>query len=864
VSPARPDGAVSLKSAPMTDVPLHTLRGSLTTPFAFKPALTGRPVNGRRPRQRLAGRVTVDGKFFAAGGQRFPLHAVSYGTFAPRATDGAQFPDNPTLERDVMAMAEAGFTAVRTYTAPTDDLLAAAKAHDLRVLAGAFYPDWRYILGAGKREQRAMVRDAQAEVRRQAERLAGRDEVLAMVIGNEVPADAVRWFGSKRIAGTLGRLVDTVHEVDPDMLVTYANYPSSEYLDVPGVDFLTFNVFLEDQEDLRRYLTRLHHIAGDRPLMLGEIGLHTAGDLQSDEHQAAVVDWQLATALERGVGGTCLFSWTDDWWVGGAPVEGWHFGLTRHDRTPRPVLATVAQWNKRTVGDLDYPWPRISVAICAYNSADTLEECLRETCKLDYPNLEILVVDDGSTDATAGIAYRHPKVKLVSIEHGGLSVARNACIEASTGDLIAYLDSDAYPTPEWPYYLALGMDGPRVGGVGGPNVPPRADPAGAHRVAASPGGPVHVLVADDRAEHVPGCNMAFWRPVLEEVGGFDPVYTAAGDDVDVCWKVLDRGWEIGFHPAALVWHHRRPTVKAYLRQQRGYGKAEALVAARHPDRFTGLGTARWRGRIYTSVAQSIRHQRIYRGAFAGAAYQSVYRGGGHVLDLAHQIGVPLALAAGVASIAVGAFVWSPAVLVALAVVAVLAGLAAYDGATATPPRAANTGTAFRFRASVGLLHLLQPLARWWGRWRHRLAAYQDMPKAVDLPATVGKTKRGIVTLHSDQPRPVLAAGIVDVLRRAGVVVLPVTGWEDHDGHVVGSLLLSGQLLSTAHMEGTTQVRVRRKPRWRLVGAVALGALAASVVSPWTAAALAAVAAVDLTWGLYRIGPRIRRILGATR
>jgi GT2 family glycosyltransferase len=74
-----------------------------------------------------------------------------------------------------------------------------------------------------------------------------------------------------------------------------------------------------------------------------------------------------------------------------------------------------------------------------------------------------------------------------------------------------------------------------------------------------------VLLTDDRAEHLPGCNMAFWKDVLEAVGGFDPVYTSAGDDVDLCWKVLDGQWVIGFHPAALVWHHRRAGLRTYLR-----------------------------------------------------------------------------------------------------------------------------------------------------------------------------------------------------------------------------------------------------------------------------------------------------------
>ncbi len=78
-----------------------------------------------------------------------------------------------------------------------------------------------------------------------------------------------------------------------------------------------------------------------------------------------------------------------------------------------------------------------------------------------------------------------------------------------------------------------------------------------------------MLIGDDRAEHVAGYNMAFRRDRLREMGGFDAVYTAAGDDVDVCWKLLDAGHEIRFSAAAQVFHRRRGTVGGYLRQQRG-------------------------------------------------------------------------------------------------------------------------------------------------------------------------------------------------------------------------------------------------------------------------------------------------------
>ena len=123
-------------------------------------------------------------------------------------------------------------------------------------------------------------------------------------------------------------------------------------LEIETLDFLLFNVFLEDRHAFRRYLTRLHHLAGDRPLVLGELGMDSSGTPAGEAAQAEALATQLETAMERGVAGTCAFSWTDEWWVGDAAVEGWHFGLTRADRSAKPALQVARRWNERTVADL--------------------------------------------------------------------------------------------------------------------------------------------------------------------------------------------------------------------------------------------------------------------------------------------------------------------------------------------------------------------------------------------------------------------------------------------------------------------------------------------------------------------------------
>ncbi|MBO0893415.1 MAG: glycosyltransferase [Acidimicrobiales bacterium] len=808
-----------------------------------------------------AARVRVDGKFFSLGAERFRFHGVTYGTFRPRR-DGSLFPPRDQVERDFEAMRDHGVTVVRTYTAPSDDVVELASAYGLYLLAGVFYSDWRYLLGGGVRQLRRVGRDAAAVVHREARRLSGEPAVLGVSVGNEIPADVVRWYGRRPVQMVIARLADEVRRADDQLLVTYANYPTAEYLELADLDFVTFNVFLERREDFRRYLTRLHHLAGDRPLVLGEIGLH-AGTAAGGDHdapgsaappgpspegearQAETLGWQLSTAIERGVAGACVFSWTDEWNVGGSDVEGWSFGLTRTDRTPRPALEVFRHWSQKSVRDLRDHWPRLSVVVCAYNAASTLEECLLQLCASDYPDLEVLVVDDGSTDETPAIALRHARVRLVAMEHAGLASARNAGCAAASGDIVAYLDADAFPSPEWPYYLVLAFDGSKVAAAGGPNLPPASDGVGAQVVARAPGGPVHVLLTDDRAEHVPGCNMAFWKELLVETGGFDPIYTSAGDDVDACWKILDRGWEIGFHPAALVWHHRRPGLRLYLRQQVGYGRAEALVERRHPDRVTPTGTARWRGRIYDSLVPAPARPRIYRGLYGSAAYQSIYGGGGYALDLAHQLGIPLALVA----VLVALFFlpgWLGVVVLCLGLASIV-GLGVVDAALVRLPRGQPVAP-LRFRAAVAACRLLQPLARLYGWERERARVTRNGPPAKELP-TVRPAMWGVFIFPDLGGRPPLVASIVSSFRAAGMRVFVPSGWEPYDARVSAGVLLTGELLSSAHPEGCVQVRVRARLRPRVALVVAIGLVFAWLLSLPAAITLTVLVAVELARGL---------------
>jgi hypothetical protein len=330
---------------------------------------------------------------------------------------------------------------------------------------------------------------------------------------------------------------------------------------------------------------------------------------------------------------------------------------------------------------------------------------------------------------------------------------------------------------------------------------------------------------------------------------------AAGDDVDLCWRSLDRDWEIAFHPAALVWHHRRPGLRSYLRQQLGYGRSEALVEARHPDRFTPTGAARWRGRIYNSLAPSLTRQRVYRGVYGAAAYQSVYQGGGHLLDLLHQVGVPVAaLLLAMAPLGLlSAWLVLPAGLAAVG----LAGLTAVDAARATPPRDLRTGR-LRFRFGVALHHLLQPLVRMWGRGRHRRPARKKLAATPPLPVAT-RLNHGVVLMEEDRPRADLASAVVNELRRTGVRAICASGWEDYDARLLCSTFVYGDLQTSGHPVGFVQARIRPRLRWRRMVAASAFTVAAWAVAPGLAVVMLVAVVGESARGAARTRLLLRRL-----
>ncbi|GJL49516.1 MAG: hypothetical protein NPIRA01_07430 [Nitrospirales bacterium] len=691
------------------------------------------PNNVPLPPSAEVERPRIHGKFLYRGHTKLWIRGITYGTFRPNM-EGDLFPNPIAVEQDFIRIASHGFNAIRTYTLPPRWLLDLAYHHGLLVLVGLWWDQFVTFL-----DDKQLVHSIKHRVRESIQRCAGHPAVLAYSLANEIPGPIVRWYGQQKIERFLEQLYTIVKSEDPQGLVTYVNYPTTEYLELPFLDFICFNVYLEQQDTLIAYLARLQNIAGDRPLVLAEIGLDSLRNGQ--DRQAEVLDWQIRTVGAAGGAGAFAFAWTDEWYCGGQEIEDWDFGLTDRLRQPKPALASVE------AAFQDFPilpkqeWPKISVVVCSYNGSRTIRDCLEALQRLDYPQYEVIVVNDGSTDNTEDIANEYP-YRVISTTNQGLSNARNTGMYAASGEIIAYTDDDAYPDPHWLTYLAHMFLTTSHAAIGGPNLPPKDDGWIAECVAHAPGGPIHVLLDDQLAEHIPGCNMAFRKCHLQAIGGFDPQYRTAGDDVDMCWRLQEQGWTIGFHASAQVWHHRRNSIRTYWKQQRGYGRAEALLEKKWPQKYNVAGHLSWKGRLYgkgSANACSWRASRIYHGVWGSAPFQLLYQGSpSTTLSLVQMPEWNLAVAA-LAILSIFGLIWTPlSIAIPLLVGALGTGaFLAFRQAHKCPFEVPHSPfLRLRSKFVTAGLHLLQPIARLTGRlssgltpWRTHLTEKLLLPSA---------------------------------------------------------------------------------------------------------------------------------------
>lgn len=224
---------------------------------------------------------------------------------------------------------------------------------------------------------------------------------------------------------------------------------------------------------------------------------------------------------------------------------------------------------------------KVSIVINTYNRAVSLENTLKSLKRLNYPNFEVIVVNGPSTDNTEEILNRFARdIKIGKCPAANLSVSRNIGICMASGDIVAFIDDDVIPEPEWLNEIVAGYDSDEVAGVGGFVYNHTGyEWQSKHIICNRFGGDRYEFRHNPTAYYnfpytneycaSAGGNSSFRLDVLLEIGGFDEEFDYYLDETDVCLRIVDRGYVIKFVDKANVHHKSLPS---HVRNDRGVVK----------------------------------------------------------------------------------------------------------------------------------------------------------------------------------------------------------------------------------------------------------------------------------------------------
>lgn len=237
--------------------------------------------------------------------------------------------------------------------------------------------------------------------------------------------------------------------------------------------------------------------------------------------------------------------------------------------------------------------PLVSIIVPYKSEYPWVHETVRECKKLDYPNFEIILLPDNPEDAK-----KYPGCKVVPTGVTNHSGKRNMGIDVAKGAVYAFIDSDAYPRKDWLRNGVRYLEDESIGLVGGPNLTPPDDTLMQQlsgdvlgSIIGAGGMAERYSVRRERdTDALPSVNMLVRKEVFDKLKeGWDETLIT-GEDVKVCYQVLDLGLRIRYSPEVVVYHHRRPMFAAHMEQIWNYGRDEGLLVKERGgvDRFLVL------------------------------------------------------------------------------------------------------------------------------------------------------------------------------------------------------------------------------------------------------------------------------------
>jgi len=228
---------------------------------------------------------------------------------------------------------------------------------------------------------------------------------------------------------------------------------------------------------------------------------------------------------------------------------------------------------------------RVSIIIPVIAINDYVRESVPKMLELDWPDFEILIFPD-----QPDTKHSWPKTTIIASGKVGPAEKRDLALKYASGEILAFLDDDAYPESDWLKQAIKHFDNLKVAGVGGPAVTPNNDGV----LQKVSGAVFESYIGGARARNRylsigqshetddwPTVNLLVRRDVFAKVGGFDNSYWP-GEDTKLCLDLLNAGYKIMYEPEAVVYHHRRSDLLKHFKQIGNYALHRGHFAKIYP------------------------------------------------------------------------------------------------------------------------------------------------------------------------------------------------------------------------------------------------------------------------------------------
>ncbi len=231
-------------------------------------------------------------------------------------------------------------------------------------------------------------------------------------------------------------------------------------------------------------------------------------------------------------------------------------------------------------------FPKVTIVMPVIAINDYVLESVPKMLKLNWPNFEILIYTDKPDKK-----HKWPKTRIIASGKVGPAEKRDLSLKDAKGEIVAFLDDDAYPEPDWlEKMIHCFHEDKKVAAVGGPAITPEDDGllqkvSGAIFESYVGGGKArnrYLSIGDHlQTEDWPTVNLLIRKDVFKEVGGFDNSYWP-GEDTKLCLDIINAGYKIKYDPEGIVYHHRRSDLYKHLKQIGSYALHRGHFAKIYP------------------------------------------------------------------------------------------------------------------------------------------------------------------------------------------------------------------------------------------------------------------------------------------